>query len=49
VAVTSRASESAFDRVALAVYVAASTAGVRSDDTAELEADVDALDAREPP
>lgn len=45
-ALTSRASESAFDQV-LAVYVAASTVGVRSDDPAELEAD--ALDAQEQP
>jgi len=37
----------AFDRVVLAVYVAASAAGVRNDDPAELDADVATLDGDE--
>jgi len=36
-------------RSVLAIYVAASTAGVRSNDSAELKANVGALDAQEPP
>ncbi len=44
---TYREPTTAFDRVVLAVYVAASAAGVRYDDPAELEADVAAIDAEE--
>ncbi len=44
---TSMEPTTAFDRVVLDVYVAASAAGVRYDDPAELDADVAAIDAEE--